>query len=356
VQTDLAVYLISQGTAIPAQVNVADNRATDSPWERLQFDNNLTTTEFEIVVEVVHGPAPGRVKWVNYGDVFDSFGNRIAFDYVSASSSTVVPHAAARGARAIGAVDYALSSVGSNTILFGIDGNRLAVPELRNAPQLAAVTGVDTTFFGTDTDGNGYPNFFGTSAAAPHAAAIAALVWQANPGFTPAQLYSRLELTAAPMPGQEAIAAFGRIDALRAVGYSGGEGDVVAIDFKKDRGGTTFELVDLPNWTANARLFASSFETSGQLSIVPNPGFTGAIHGRVRINGQEQLVIVNIRPGYSTHGDNAVRVGNSDLDLLRLQQRLRYFGYRGADGQPLESSILPIRRNGSSCRSPRSTR
>ena len=60
---------------------------------------------------------------------------------------------------------------------------------------------MNTTFFGTDisTDTDAFPNFFGMSAAAPHVAALAALMKQVYPHLTPTMIETSLEVTATDM-------------------------------------------------------------------------------------------------------------------------------------------------------------
>jgi hypothetical protein len=113
-------------------------------------------------------------------------------EYVQPLAPSIYGHPLARGATAVAAYDpfrpllpEDYTSVGGDLpILFDPDGNRLPQPDIRRAPQIAATDGGNTTFFTRDSalDRDKQPNFFGTSAAAPHAAAIAALALQAAGG------------------------------------------------------------------------------------------------------------------------------------------------------------------------------
>ncbi len=93
---------------------------------------------------------------------------------------------------------------------------------LRQKPDITAADGVSVTGAG------GFENpFFGTSAAAPHAAAIAALLKQGRPSFTPAQIRTALTSSAIDIeaPGVDRDSGVGiimAISALQAAGLSGG--------------------------------------------------------------------------------------------------------------------------------------
>jgi hypothetical protein len=85
-------------------------------------------------------------------------------------------------------------------------------PETRDKPDLVAFDGVSTFV-------PGFSPFFGTSAAAPDTAAVAALLLQKNGCRTPAQIQSTLIASAADVaaPGRDPVAGAGRLDALAAI-------------------------------------------------------------------------------------------------------------------------------------------
>ena len=114
------------------------------------------------------------------------------------------------------------SSAGNIPVYFNKFGTRIATQHRRN-PSVTGPDGGNTSFFFSDSsydddDGDGfnsaystfitpldlqpsteYPNFFGTSASAPHVAAVAALMLQRKRNLTPAGIRQILEQTARPM-------------------------------------------------------------------------------------------------------------------------------------------------------------
>ena len=104
---------------------------------------------------------------------------------------------------------------------FDDHGKRLpAAPLLRTTPHLAGPDGANTSFFGgNDIDNDGFRNFFGTSAAAPHAAAVAALILEADPDLSAQQTLSILQSTSIDIgvPGFDTLSGSGLIDAVDAI-------------------------------------------------------------------------------------------------------------------------------------------
>ncbi len=132
-----------------------------------------------------------------------------AIEYPIAAGS-VFGHAGTRRAIAVGAINAG----SSNVAFYSSHGPALVEypsRDVRPKPDIAATDGVSVTGAG------GFPSpFFGTSAAAPHAAAVAAQLLSAGPDVTPTQVRSAL-LGSASGGGSSASVGSGQISAIRAL-------------------------------------------------------------------------------------------------------------------------------------------
>jgi hypothetical protein len=192
-RSDLDIYLLNNTGQIVAVGG--NNNLNADPVEVFGYRNPATSTNttFFLVIAKFAGPDPAKLKYVLYGDgAFFLTKPRIP----GILSPTVVGHAKAQGATAVGAAFYqqtppfgvnppkieGFSSKGGVAQYFDDKGNRLPHPWVRSKPEIVAPDGGNTTFFFQDSqaDADTLPNFFGTSAAAPHAAAVAALMIEAN--------------------------------------------------------------------------------------------------------------------------------------------------------------------------------
>jgi len=242
--SDLDFFALESDQNTIVDLSVSFNVGNDA-IEILALQNTGAPRDINLVITHFSGPEPKFLKYVIFGpgsnDVNDppaSFPKEYATD-----SGTIYGHALAAGAMAVGAVHFKktppfgtnnpaiepFSSAGGTPLFIKKNGDRMS-KKVRNKPEISAVDGVDTTFFGK-RDENGIfsssgTHFFGTSAAAPNAAAVAALIKEIDPNAGVNKINTHLKKTAKDMndpatggsdPGFDFGTGFGLIDALKAV-------------------------------------------------------------------------------------------------------------------------------------------
>jgi hypothetical protein len=193
------------------------NRTGGDPVQILRFTNTTAGTAFRLAIITNGGPAPPNlIKYIAYGQ-----GTTIDDPNAGAGSGTVIGHEDEAGVNSVGAIAAAntpalggsgviesFSSVGPGTLLFDTSGNRLTDAAGGRMVSFVAPDGIATSVFNP---------FYGTSAAAPNAAAVAALMLQANPALTPAQLSHDLAKSAVSVQGPAGGVGAGLIQATTAV-------------------------------------------------------------------------------------------------------------------------------------------
>ena len=278
--SDLDLYLIDPLGRVLA--SAIDKNLGGDPIELLRYTNPGPGTGFSLAIVIRSGPQPALMKYIYSGP-------GVSVNEYATASSTLYGHANAAGAQAVGAAFYVwtpafgvfppllepFSSAGPTPILFDRTGAPLT--QLRLKPELVAPDGANTTFFGQDipdpgdgSDLDASPNFFGTSASAAHAAAIAALMRSANPALDASELYAVLGSTAIDMgaTGFDYDSGYGLIQALPAIAQ------VIQHDLVSTQ--TSLPAVALPGQTVT---YTTVFTNQG-----PNPSLA--------------IIITNTLPSY----------------------------------------------------------
>jgi subtilisin family serine protease len=207
-QGNLLPFSSPDSTLIVLQ-GFSDNIESGDPVELAEILNlGDEPVQVQIGIELFAGHKPKRMKYVYFRQ-----SSGTATEEYAIPAGTIYGHPNASGAMAVGAAFYfetpafgtrppllePFSSAGITPILFQPDGTRTF--RLRFKPEIVAPDGTNTTFFipGIDPEGDGFFNFFGTSAAAPHAAAVAALMLEASADLSVDRLNRILKKTAVDM-------------------------------------------------------------------------------------------------------------------------------------------------------------
>jgi subtilisin family serine protease len=232
VTTDLDAYLLNSTNKLLAASEEANAMSTQIPFEFLPWTNTTGTAQTVRIAinrcDSICGGASGgdtgspRLKFA----LLENGEGVTEAEYPESSEGpegdvvgpTIFGHNGAEDAVSVGAIRFnateapeTFSSRGPVTHYFKpVEGvtpaEPLGSPQILSKPDVVATDGGANTFFGSCVSNTW--RFFGTSAAAPHAAAVAALERQAVPGATPEEVKQAQLETAGPVgafsrPGPE---------------------------------------------------------------------------------------------------------------------------------------------------------
>ena len=211
----LAYRLLSASGGTVSTGNALDKGG--DPVQFGEFTNTGSSTTFylEVYENQTGTVSPGEFKIVAEDDSFSP----VVFNDPNAATGagTVFGHEEDPSAITVGAVPEnapstlePFSGTGPGEFYYNSSGVALSSPVTAGKVNLLAPDGNSTTIFSP---------FYGTSAAAPAAAAVGALVLQANGALNPADIENVLDNSAQPtVPGTAAQTGAGLVDAYLAVG------------------------------------------------------------------------------------------------------------------------------------------
>jgi hypothetical protein len=207
---DLSLMRISSGSTVATSFNRQDGN--DDPLEAFSY-TAFFAGDYAVIVDKYSGSTKTLEVYIYPGSGVSVYSNNIT------PVDAIFGHPAVSGVLAVGAVDEATPSSIEN---FSSQGPAtIAYPSaaVRDKPDIVGVDGVKITGAGSFGyyDGTNW-RFYGTSAAAPHIAAVIAQLWAELPDRTGNDIRDMVKATAADLGGTgfDYVYGSGRADALNA--------------------------------------------------------------------------------------------------------------------------------------------
>ncbi|HNT34393.1 MAG TPA: S8 family serine peptidase, partial [bacterium] len=177
--TNMQIGFFRNGTLIAEST---ENNIGGNPNDTLSWTNNTgSDAQVDVIIRRAAGAsAAGLTLKIIFG------GKSMEYQGLYPGGS-IVAHVGGSKGFAVGEIPYTDpdnagkattygSCPGPHTHFFNPSGTPYPTPIVYQKPDFMGIDCVNTSFFGGDIDGDGLPNFCGTSAAGPNVAAVAALL------------------------------------------------------------------------------------------------------------------------------------------------------------------------------------
>lgn len=255
---DYDLYLWDFASGIPLGTGNDLQSGSSDPLEAIVYTNNDASPVDCLIDIYKFSGSPKNLEVFIYDCTV--YTNNIS------PADSIFGHPAVPGAIAVGAINAAAPSQIANYSSQGPVTIRYPAAETRNKPDVCGIDGVRVTGAGGFSS-----TFYGTSAAAPHVAAIAALTWAQYPEKTAAEIRALLlsEVVDLGLPGFDYIYGTGRADALNCIqkgdstppAYQGAaiseDYKTVTLTFSENLIANTADLKGAVTFAADGTTFAS---------------------------------------------------------------------------------------------------
>ena len=240
--SDYDLYLYAEPQLVaPLAASTDAQTGSEDPLETIWYENATTRERVVYVAVKLEDGDPRDLKIIVWR------GGTLEYPIRRGSVSG---HSMAQGALSIAAVhaeDEGQDDIASYSSRGPVQV-AVPTPEIRLKPDLTAIAGV------THSGVAGFPNpFYGTSAAAPHVAGVAALLLSAHPDWTPADVRDVLTRNARDLgePGWDGTFGYGMVDAYAAL-------ETAATETTDVRG-----TIATTTWTA----FGGPYRVTGSITV-----------------------------------------------------------------------------------------
>jgi len=358
VNKDYALELIDRNNRLmQSNTYYINNLVLQRPADYLSWTNNGGSTRFLALRVRQVGGSPLGTPLIRITALKGK--GEVVYDFPAAQRrGAISPHGSLPLAMAIAAANAdspnspeSFSSHGVARWLFNADGSLISNPSDTPKPDFMSVDGCSNSFFGTPSSSGDPPRFFGTSAAAPNAAALAALITNVassripNPDVNDLRYF--FQASASGQGVHDKVRGYGLLNGLAAGFVARGPIPAVSSIYPAPSGAASAEFLLSQDLSISA--FRARFGVAGNVRVSVEP-VQGVVEPLVCIYDEANGDAVSVSMAKGTTPLNHLATGIADKRLLvnvaTINQRTDPARYRiTLNGPKLPSTAVALQPN-----------